>query len=95
MAARTVPFSPMAEPRFADQVAARETVIAIVGLGYVGLPLAMASATRCVLPYIDSYTTTAFMRHLLVSTAIVPGARSHHQSRKSPVLQHAGMATAR
>src|SRR5438477_12871277 len=32
----------MIEPRFADRVAARETVVAVVGLGYVGLPLAVA-----------------------------------------------------
>ncbi len=34
----------MTDARFADRVAAREAVVAIVGLGYVGLPLAMAYA---------------------------------------------------
>jgi UDP-N-acetyl-D-glucosamine dehydrogenase len=34
----------MADPHFADRVEARQSVVAIVGLGYVGLPLAMASA---------------------------------------------------
>ncbi len=34
----------MADARFADRVAARQTVVAVVGLGYVGLPLAIAYA---------------------------------------------------
>jgi UDP-N-acetyl-D-glucosamine dehydrogenase len=35
----------MINPRFAERVAAREVVVAVVGLGYVGLPLAIAYAT--------------------------------------------------
>lgn len=36
----------MAESTFADRVAAREAVVAIVGLGYVGLPLAIRYAEQ-------------------------------------------------
>jgi UDP-N-acetyl-D-glucosamine dehydrogenase len=34
----------MIDPRFADRVHARDVAVAVVGLGYVGLPLALASA---------------------------------------------------
>ncbi|HXY91643.1 MAG TPA: nucleotide sugar dehydrogenase [Acidimicrobiia bacterium] len=35
----------MTDARFAERTAAREVVVAVVGLGYVGLPLAIASST--------------------------------------------------
>jgi UDP-N-acetyl-D-glucosamine dehydrogenase len=35
----------MIDPRFPERVASRDLVVAVVGLGYVGLPLAMAYAT--------------------------------------------------
>src|SRR4051812_20029125 len=48
------------------------------------MPAAIASATRCVLPYIDSYTTTVFIAASSSPPMVRPRARTSQRRRSRP-----------